>query len=212
MTDAARAWLFGLVLALSGPAAHAAAVVADGDSFELAGQRYRLQDIDAPELHQTCMDEAGRRWPCGRHARNELRRLIGRHDVACVPVGKDRFGRLVATCTAGGRDLGEAMVRAGLATAYRGRGSLGRYFEAEAEARRERRGIWSGTFTTPREWRAENSRERTATARKRDAASKVQDWFKRTGEQVRQAVARWRETVWPRPDARGERLRPLPGR
>lgn len=209
MTNAAKAWLAGLPLALGAPAAFAAAIiVADGDTFELAGQRYRLHDIDAPELHQTCADEAGRRWPCGRHARSELRRLVSRSDIVCAPVSRDRFGRLIATCTADGRDLGEAMVRAGLAIAYRGRGSVGHYYDVEAEARREKRGIWSGSFVSPREWRAENPRDGNATPRKRDAST-VQDWFRRTGEQVRRTMTRWRETMWPRPDARGERLRPL---
>ena len=46
----------------------------DGDSLRKAGQEYRLHGIDAPELHQECSDGDGHPYPCGRLARDELRR------------------------------------------------------------------------------------------------------------------------------------------
>ncbi len=36
-----------------------AATAADGDSIEIAGNRIRLEGIDAPELAQTCADTQG---------------------------------------------------------------------------------------------------------------------------------------------------------
>src|SRR5690349_2997653 len=107
-----------LAIAFSEDAQAASISVADGDSFRMNGTRYRLQDIDAPELHQTCKDAAGREWPCGRRARDELRKILTRDRVDCRTITKDRFGRVVATCSVGGRDVGEAMVRGGWATAY----------------------------------------------------------------------------------------------
>jgi endonuclease YncB( thermonuclease family) len=158
--------------------------VADGDTIEIGSERYRLQDVDAPELHQTCRDDAGREWPCGRRARDELRWLISAEYVRCTPVTRDRFGRIVAVCEVGGRDLGEALVRAGLATAYRGRGHV-RYREAEDEARREKRGIWAGTFEHPRDWRSEHPREET-TYRPGDILPRsLQDWLRAAAAALR---------------------------
>jgi endonuclease YncB( thermonuclease family) len=48
-------------------------------------------------------------------------------------------------CTAGGRDLSEAMVRSGHALELR-QYSRGRYADAEHEARNARRGLWAGDF------------------------------------------------------------------
>ena len=99
--------LFVIVLLAGVPDVQAASVrIADGDSFSIGKQRYRLHGVDAPELHQDCKDAAGKWWPCGKRARDELRRLIGNNAVHCTERTRDRFGRAVAVCTAGGRDLG----------------------------------------------------------------------------------------------------------
>lgn len=175
-----------------GSGAEAARVsVADGDSFEIGGKRYRLHDVDAPELYQNCTDGKGRRWPCGRRARDELRRLIGRSDVDCTEVTRDRFGRIVATCKAGGRDLGEAMVRAGFATAYRQGIFAGRYGEAEREARERKRGIWSGDFETPRQWRDAHPRDGTTYEQGDIVPRAVQDWLRRASEAFGRKLGDW---------------------
>lgn len=166
--------------------------VADGDSFRMNGQRYRLQDIDAPELHQNCKDAAGREWRCGRRARDELRKILARGPVQCRTVSKDRFGRVVALCSVGGRDVGEAMVREGWATAYKGRGFSSRYVSAENEARAARRGMWAGSFETPRQWRQAHPRDDD---KPRDdiLSPAAQDWLRqKTG-----AVSRWLRSFWP---------------
>jgi endonuclease YncB( thermonuclease family) len=53
-------------LALAAPA-HAdivgVASVIDGDTIEIHGQRIRLHRIDALESSQTCLDNAGQKWP-----------------------------------------------------------------------------------------------------------------------------------------------------
>jgi len=170
-------------------AAQAASIsVGDGDSFRMDGQRYRLQDIDAPELHQTCKDGAGREWPCGHRARDELRKILTRDAVSCRTVTRDRFGRNVATCSAGGRDVGEVMVRNGWATAYKGRGFSSRYVSAENEARAARRGLWSGAFETPRNWRQGHPRDGEGDILSSDA----QDWLRRKT----QAVSDWVRSIW----------------
>jgi endonuclease YncB( thermonuclease family) len=132
--------------------------LADGDSFRLGDRRYRLQGIDAPELHQECKDRDGRSWPCGIRARTELRRLIGTHPLECKTEAVDRFGRIVATCHAGGRNLSEEMVRSGYATIFTRQGQASAYEQAQREARAEKRGIWAGSFDIPSDWRRSNPR------------------------------------------------------
>lgn len=123
----------------------------DGDTLRAEGQRIRLSGIDAPELAQTCRDAQGRAWSCGAAARDHLATLA-RHGVTCTRRGEDRYGRMLATCSAAGiADIGEAMVRDGHALNY------GRYTSdyagAEREARAARRGLWQGEFDNPEDWR-----------------------------------------------------------
>jgi len=185
--------LWALALAACATAANAASIsVADGDSFRMDGRHFRLQDIDAPELHQRCKDPQGREWACGRQARDELRRLLTQGPVSCQTITRDRFERQVAVCTAGGRDIGEAMVRNGWATAYKGRGFTSRYVSAENEARAARRGLWAGSFEAPRQWRQGHPREDEGG----EALSRgAQDWLR----QKAQALSTWFRSVWTRP-------------
>lgn len=181
------------VLSMQAVIVHAASIsIADGDSFRMNGQRYRLQDIDAPELHQSCKDAAGREWPCGRRARDELRKLLTRDRIDCRPVSKDRFNRLVAVCSAGGRDVGQLMVRNGWATAYKGRGFTSRYISAENEARSAKRGMWAGSFETPRHWRQGHARD---DHRSEVLSPAAQDWVR----QKTDAISRWFRSIWTRP-------------
>jgi endonuclease YncB( thermonuclease family) len=123
----------------------------DGDSLRQGDTDIRLYGIDAPEYLQSCEDEANQAWPCGREAAAFLRNLLRGRTVSCTPRDTDRYGRLVAICEAGGLSLNEAMVREGWAIAYR-RHSLD-YIGLEGEARRAKRGIWSGRFEEPEKWR-----------------------------------------------------------
>src|SRR4051794_13314220 len=50
------------------------AVISDGDSITLKGERIRLRGIDAPEYNQTCQ-KSGATYPCGRRSREALARL-----------------------------------------------------------------------------------------------------------------------------------------
>ncbi|WP_347338652.1 thermonuclease family protein [Bradyrhizobium zhanjiangense] len=54
-------------------------------------------------------------YRCGLKAANALDAYIARRPVNCVPLSLDRYGRTVATCSVAGRDLGEWLVRNGLA-------------------------------------------------------------------------------------------------
>ncbi len=122
------------------------AVVNDGDSLTLLGERIRLRGIDAPEYSQTCT-RAGQTYPCGRDARFALKRLLEAGELSCEGWERDRYDRLLAVCSAGGIDLNRRQVEQGWAISY------GDYLDAERTAKAAKRGMWSGEFERPRDWR-----------------------------------------------------------
>ncbi|NWG23759.1 MAG: thermonuclease family protein [Pseudorhodoplanes sp.] len=180
-----------LLIAFIGPAQAASIRVADGDSFSIGKQRFRLHGIDAPELHQHCRDQSGKEWPCGERARTELRRLLGHGPVQCTPRTTDRFGRSVAVCAAGGRDIGEAMVRAGWAAAYPDHSSP--YAVAETQARLARRGLWAGSFENPRAWRDNHPRDDASDPL---VPAAVRHWLQEKSRAAREAIVDWVRGLW----------------
>jgi len=135
---------------LSGPAE-----VVDGDTLAIRAERtrIRLYGVDAPEGQQTCEDAAGKRYLCGSRASEALAALIGRNGrVRCEEEDRDRYGRVVAVCTANGLDVNAELIRQGWAIEY-SQYSDGRYADEEAEARRAKRGLWAGEFIKPWLWR-----------------------------------------------------------
>lgn len=122
----------------------------DGDSLWVGAHEVRLKGIDAPEGRQTCRRN-GATWSCGDAAREALSRMIGRETIACAVSERDRYGRLLASCSVGDRNLNAEMVTAGMAVAYGG------YEREEAVAKAARRGIWDSEFQMPRQWRDENN-------------------------------------------------------
>ncbi|MGQ0456722.1 MAG: thermonuclease family protein [Hyphomicrobium sp.] len=125
-----------------------AARTIDGDSLFVGLDEVRLKGIDAPEGRQDCQRD-GAPWRCGEASREQLRTLIGKDVVACRIADRDRHGRLLAFCTAGGRDLNAGMVSSGMAVAYGG------YVREEGEAKARKKGLWNSQFERPRAWRDE---------------------------------------------------------
>lgn len=143
--------LFLLALLLAGPALGqtGTAKVLDGDTLKIAGVNYRLHGIDAPEKTQHCqIDNVD--WRCGQDAAAHLRGLIRNRPVRCVEKDRDRYGRVVAVCSAGGTELNRAMVRAGLAWAYRAYSRD--YEDAELEAQILRSGLWAPSVQAQPAW------------------------------------------------------------
>jgi endonuclease YncB( thermonuclease family) len=125
--------------------------VIDGDTIDIAGTRIRLEDIDAPEANQTCVDPRGQAWPCGKTATDELRAHINGREVNCKANGFDRYRRVLAVCSLpDGSDVNAWMVQQGWALAT---GFLKSYGSEEAEAETAKRGIWAGRFMPPAQWR-----------------------------------------------------------
>jgi endonuclease YncB( thermonuclease family) len=133
--------------------------VMDGDSLRIGPRIIRLAGIDAVELHQLCEGADKAQWSCGLEAREALRDLVARGDLACASSGGDRYGRAIAQCSAqGSRNLAADLAALGWAVSGDGRGD-GRYLAEQAEAKAAARGIWRGTFQRPAEWRAAHPRD-----------------------------------------------------
>ena len=141
-------------LGLAAAALHAQpsgrASVSDGDSLEIAGQRVRLHGIDAPEWKQRCTADS-RQWRCGVAATRALKKRIGGETVTCTRRDRDRYGRIVAVCRAGGVYLNAWMVAQGWALAYRRYST--EYVDEERAAKAAKRGVWRGRLVAPWEWR-----------------------------------------------------------
>ncbi len=129
----------------------------DGDTLQVGEIRLRLHGVDAPELRQTCEDSAGDAWACGRRAASELAAAVAGGEVHCISRERDRYQRLVATCWAGGRDVGQSLVTHGWAVAYR-RFSVD-YVSEENLARYLTQGLWAGRVEMPWEWRQARRRQ-----------------------------------------------------
>jgi endonuclease YncB( thermonuclease family) len=147
--------LFLLVISAPSLAWEARVVaVADGDTITIeppqGGDRVkvRLHGIDCPETKQ----------PYGQTAKGFVSNtvLFKTVDVQSTPQGKDRYGRIVAVIEIPGVGiLQELLLEAGLAWVYpQFCKDCGAWEAMEAEARRQRKGLWAGEKPIePWEWR-----------------------------------------------------------
>jgi endonuclease YncB( thermonuclease family) len=153
------ALLVALLLAMVRPGLAADIAVTDGDTFRLDGTTYRLDGIDAPEIDQTCVDQGGDVWTCGVAARDRLSGHIGNRAVRCENKGPDpdHKQRRIGICSIEGEasTLNEWLVREGWAIKFESAANS-RFAAAEADARENRRGLWSGCFAEPRDFRRWN--------------------------------------------------------
>ncbi|MCW8919036.1 MAG: thermonuclease family protein [Gammaproteobacteria bacterium] len=120
--------------------------VIDGDTIAVRhGGKVRLLGINAPEIaHRDRVAE-----PLGERAHQRLRELLQDQQVYLEfdQQRRDRYERLLAHISLeDGTSVNELLLREGLARALflqPNMRHLQRYFQAEAEAREARRGIWS---------------------------------------------------------------------
>ncbi len=96
-------------------------LVIDGDTLRDGDERYRVENIDAPERggRAGCVAER----ELAEAARDYLRTWVSSARVVeAAPVGRrDRYGRIVARISIDGVDLGERLMARGLAQPWRGR-------------------------------------------------------------------------------------------
>ena len=126
-----------------------AQVAVDGDTIKLNGATYRLWGIDAPESKQACSDG----WPAGWLAATRMQALISGRPLVCLEKDKDRYGRALAICRAGGEDVAAILVREGLAWAFLRYSSD--YVAQEARAKGEKLGVHAHGCELAWEWRAQ---------------------------------------------------------
>lgn len=126
--------------------------VVDADTVRVGAIKVRLFGIDAPEIGQPCELADGRGWDCGRWASEQAFLRYQGAMAVCQRLNTDRYGRAVATCRVDGIDMGFALVRNGMAEAYR-RYALD-YVDAEKAALFDGVGLWRGRIAAPSEFRA----------------------------------------------------------
>jgi len=122
------------------------AIVTDGDSFKIGINNIRLHGIDAPEFNQTCLKN-NTEWNCGKKAFSILFDLLNLKKIKCKILNQDRFDRYIAICYLKNLNINQYMVKNGWAIAYRYY-SLD-YIKEEEFAKKNKYGIWGGTFIEP---------------------------------------------------------------
>lgn len=129
-----------------------ALLMSDGDSGRCVtadGERHRvrLAGIDAGEVapYTRCRQRPDV-WACSAPARStaihasDRARELAANGARCTVQNRDRYQRIVATCTVNGRDLGAILVSEGLAISET---NYGDPYRAQENAARERgRGMW----------------------------------------------------------------------
>lgn len=135
--------------------------IVDGDTLKLDGITYRLNGVDAPEARQVCKDKFGKDWACGTEATKALKRLVRWRKVTCNAMSKDKYGRTIGVCYAGGKDVGAELVSSGLAWAYRYYSTD--YVNEENTAKAQRIGIWQSDNIAPWDYRKRSSSSASTT-------------------------------------------------
>lgn len=158
--------LAALFLILASPAmaqtVEGRASVIDGDTIDISGERIRFNGVDALESWQRCT-AGGKEYRCGKEASFALDEWLAKsRPTRCEFVERDRYGRMVANCfRADGVSVADWLVRNGWALDWP-RYSDGEFADAQAEARREGRGIWRGAFEQPCEVRAKRAKRKAS--------------------------------------------------
>lgn len=157
------------------------ASVVDGDTIEIRRERIRLFGIDAPEGQQRCHINE-KPWRCGQHSAFALANLIGRAWVRCVEKDRDRYGRIVAVCFLGQKDINAWMVEQGWAVAYRHFAKD--YIGHERRAAASKRGLWQGQFVAPWDWRRGKRLAATGKTKKAKKPCLIKGNISRSGERI----------------------------
>jgi micrococcal nuclease len=128
--------------------------VVDGDTLLMqSGARVRLEGVDTPETVRK--NHPVEPWgpEASAFTKAFVKQAGGRVKLTFSNERLDKFGRYLAFVWDGDRMLNEELVRAGLAEARLGwnfSSALKRRLRlAQEEAKRERRGIWSGSAPKP---------------------------------------------------------------
>ena len=134
--------------------------VYDGDTFKAVGHdieiKVRLVGIDTPETSKKKLQPG---QPYSVKAKEFLAGLVLYKTSDIKGYGLDRYGRILGVVFVEGKNVNLELVKSGLAEVYRGKPPKGfdlkPYLQAEAEAKKAGRGMWSlrDKYVSPKEWR-----------------------------------------------------------
>jgi endonuclease YncB( thermonuclease family) len=129
----------------------------DANTISLDGKIYRLDGIDAPVIDQSCINEEGELYSCGRRARGELEKFIADGPIVCTDLRADAIypKRRIGQCSVNGIDLQHWLVLQGWALNFEPQ-AKGRFKTDEGDARAGRFGLWNGCFVAPHDFRRWN--------------------------------------------------------
>ncbi len=138
------------------------AKVTDGDTIRIEGKKIRFFGIDAPEKKQQCKKpwlsisfiSFSKDYPCGQISTDKLKRKINNKLLICKWSNKDRYKRYIAECFKDKTNINAWIVRNGYAVAYRKYSK--KFVSQEIFAKKEKLGLWSGTFMMPWDYRKNN--------------------------------------------------------
>lgn len=118
--------------------------IIDGDTIHLLTEdkktiKVRLAQIDAPERKQAF----------GTRSRQALANMVFRKSVRVFVTGYDKYNRAIGTIYLNNTNVNIEMVRQGMAWAYPYFVTDKEIFNIEAEARKEKRGLWIDPSPVP---------------------------------------------------------------
>ena len=138
------------------------AKVTDGDTIRIEGKKIRFYGIDAPEKKQQCKNpwltisflSFSKENQCGQISTDKLKKKINNKLLICKWSNKDRYKRYIAECFKDKTNINAWMVRNGYAVEYRKYSK--KFVSQEIFAKKEKLGLWSGTFMMPWDYRKNN--------------------------------------------------------
>ena len=95
-----------------------------------------------------------RNYKCGLIAKSQLKKLINNKVIKCISENKDRYNRYLSTCYLKKIDINSWLVKNGYAVVYKRYSK--KYILEEQHAKKNKLGVWQGTFQNPEEWRKNN--------------------------------------------------------
>lgn len=137
-----------LAMVMLGPAAPSGAQTFEAQARALDGDTvavdFRLLGVDSFERRQLCQRASGC-WPCGKAAQDLAANALRSRTAVIRLTAANSYGRRIATVTMAGKDLGERLIRAGLAVPEiqylkNDPGRATRYRAAFAQAKASRQG------------------------------------------------------------------------
>ena len=136
------------------------AKVIDGDTIKINKKKIRLFGIDAPENKQICKKiylsffifNFQKDYKCGEKSTLALFKKLKDKRVKCVlKESKDKYKRNIGICYVKNQDINKWLVKNGYALAYKRYSK--KYVLDEQYAKKNKLGVWRGTFIEPEKWR-----------------------------------------------------------